>query len=168
LALVGFMGAGKSTTGRLVAAQMHFNFVDTDDLIEQRAGKRIPEIFAQDGEPRFRALEAAVVAELASTSKTIIATGGGLVLNAGNLASLRNHSLVLCLWASPKVIWDRVRNQTHRPLLNDPDPYGRVQRLLTERTPAYRQADVLVSTDFRSQKEVVQQVLHQFRVAAAR
>ncbi len=161
------MGAGKSTTGRLAAAQLHFNFVDTDDLIEQRAGKRIPEIFAHDGETRFRALEAAVVADLAQVSKTVIATGGGLILNPANLASLRKHSLVLCLWASPKVIWERVRNQTHRPLLQDADPFGRVQRLLAERTPAYRQADVLVSTELRSQREVAQQVIHQFRLALA-
>jgi shikimate kinase len=168
LALIGFMGTGKSSVGRLVASHLHFHFVDTDDLIESRAGKTIAEIFAQAGEPVFRELESQLVLELARAQKTVISTGGGLVANAANLASLKEHALVVCLWASPEVIWERVRGQSHRPLLKDADPLGKIRELLAAREPNYRQADVLVNTEQRSSKEVAQHVLHQFHFGQAR
>jgi shikimate kinase len=165
LALVGFMGTGKSSVGRLAAAHIHFKFVDTDELIESRAGKTISEIFTQAGETSFRELEDHIVSELSQAQKTVIATGGGLAANDANLASLKNHALVICLWASPEVIWDRVRTQIHRPLLQDPDPLGKIRQLLAAREPFYKQADVLVNTEMRSIKEVAQHVLHQFHLA---
>ena len=88
-----------------------------------------------------------------------------LVADPSNLASLKSHALVICLWASPETIWERVRAQTHRPLLQTPDPQARIRELLEQRGPGYRQADVLVHTGFRSPKEVAQQVLHQFLMA---
>lgn len=164
LALVGFMGTGKTSVGRLVADQLRFSFLDTDQLIEERAGKSIRDIFAQDGEAAFREHERSMVAELSAQKNTVIATGGGLAVNEENLASLKRHALVVCLWASPETIWERVRNQTHRPLLNDPDPLAKIRQLLTDRLPYYRQADVLMNTSVRSLNEVVQQVIHQFHL----
>ena len=168
LALVGFMGTGKSSVGQLVAAQFHFRFVDTDELIEERSGKSINRIFADEGETRFREYECAVVEELKNRRKTVIATGGGLVTNPDNLASLKTHALVVCLWASPETIWERVRHQSHRPLLQAPDPLARSRELLARRESSYRQADVLVNTEKRPVKEVVHQVAHQFRLARDR
>ena len=168
IALIGFMGTGKSSVGQLVAAQLQFHFVDTDELIQSRAGRTIQEIFSQAGEQVFRELEAQVVHELGRAQKTVISTGGGLAANAENLASLKAHALVVCLWASPDLIWERVRGQTHRPLLHDPDPLGKIRQLLSAREPFYRQADVLVNTDQRSVKEVAQHVLHQFHIARPR
>jgi shikimate kinase len=165
IALIGFMGTGKSSVGQLVAAQLHFTFLDTDHVIEARAGKTISEIFEQEGEPAFRELEKKIVAELVTRKKTAISTGGGLPADTGNLASLKTHSLVVCLWASPEKIWERVRSQTHRPLLNEPDPLAKIRLLLAEREPFYRQADVLLNTEMRSLKDVAQQVIHQFHVA---
>lgn len=159
------MGTGKSSVGQLVAAQLHFRFVDTDELIEGQAGKSVGAIFAEEGESRFRELERSVVEQLKNCSKTVIATGGGLVANESNLASLKSHALVICLWASPKTIWARVRHQSHRPLLQTPDPLAHIRQLLADREPYYRQADVLVNTEMRSVKEVVHQVIHQFRLA---
>jgi shikimate kinase len=95
----------------------------------------------------------------------VIATGGGLAADPANLASLKSHALVVCLWASAETIWERVRGQPHRPLLQTPDPLGKIKELLEKRGPAYRQADVLLHTGFRSTKEVLQQILHQFSVA---
>jgi shikimate kinase len=164
IALIGFMGTGKSSVGRTVAGQLFFEFVDTDALIEARACRSIADIFAQGGESTFRALEKQAVSELARSDKTVIATGGGLSANAENLASLKEHALVVCLWASPEVIWERVRDQTHRPLLQHPDPLGRITELLAVREPFYRQADVLINTELRSVKEVAQHVLHQFHL----
>jgi shikimate kinase len=168
LALIGFMGTGKSSVGRLVAAQLHYDFVDTDELIEQRAGRTITRIFAEDGEAAFRELERKLVAEMNGWRRKVISTGGGLGANDENLASLKQHALVVCLWATPEAIWQRVRNQTHRPLLQDPDPLGKIRALLEQRTPAYRQADVLLNTAMRSVKEVAQQVLHQLHLARTR
>jgi len=165
IALAGFMGTGKTSVGRLVAAQLRFDYVDTDVLVEARAGCTITEIFARNGEPAFREMERQVVAALSERRKTVIATGGGLVANPDNLASLKQHALVVCLWANPETIWKRVRHQTHRPLLQAPDPQAKIRALLAEREPFYRQADVLISSDMRSAKEVAQQVIHQFQLA---
>src|SRR5580698_7861288 len=168
LALVGFMGTGKSSIGRLAAQQLRFAFIDTDELIENEVGRSIPEIFAQLGESAFRKYERDVVNALSARRDTVIATGGGLVADPSNLASLKTHSLVVCLWASPETIWERVRGQSHRPLLQTSDPQAKIKELLEQRGPAYRQADVLLHTGFRSTKEVVQQVLHQFNLARGR
>ena len=166
IALIGFMGTGKSSVGQMVAAQLHFTFLDTDHVIESRAGKTISEIFAQQGEPAFRELERNIVGELVGRKKTVISTGGGLPANPENLASLKTHSLVVCLWASPEKIWERVRSQTHRPLLREPDPLAKIHSLLAEREPFYREADVLLNTEMRSLKDVAQQVIHQFHTAS--
>ncbi len=165
LALVGFMGTGKSAVGRQVAGELGFTFVDTDELIEAYAGKRISDLFVEDGEPAFRKIESDVVAELAQRRDAVISTGGGLIVNSDNLASLKMHAFVVCLWASPETIFERTRHTSHRPLLQTPDPLARIRELLAARESAYRQADVLVSTDFRSIRETAQQVLHQFHEA---
>jgi shikimate kinase len=162
LALIGFMGTGKSSVGRMVAAQLRFDFVDTDQLIENRTGKRISDIFAQAGETGFREIEKQVVADLANLRHTVIATGGGLGADPENLASLKQHAVVVCLWASSDVIWQRVRGQAHRPLLQDANPMAKIQDLLAVRGPIYRQADVLIGTGMRSIKEVAFQVRHSF------
>jgi shikimate kinase len=167
LALIGFMGTGKSSVGRLVADMLRFTFLDTDDVIIARAGKSIAEIFEQQGEAAFRDWERKIVEELTRRSKTVIATGGGLPANESNLASLKTHSVVVCLWSSPEKIWERVRGQTHRPMLNEADPLAKIHELLAEREPYYRQADVLVNTEMRSLREVATQVIHQFHLAQA-
>src|SRR5687767_3940039 len=149
IALCGFMGTGKSSVGRLVAEQLRFAFLDTDTVIEARAGKTIAEIFADQGEEAFREMEHRLVKELAVREQTVIATGGGLIVNPENLASLKQHAYVVCLWASPETIWSRVKTQTHRPLLQEADPLEKIRRLLTERKPCYKQADVLLSTELR-------------------
>ena len=165
LALIGFMGTGKSCVGRVVANILHFTFLDTDYVIEARAGKAVCDIFAQDGEPAFRQWERRIVEELTRRKETVIATGGGLPMDEANLASLKTHALVICLWASPESIWKRVRGHNHRPLLNEPDPLAKIRQLLAAREPYYRQADVLVNTEMRSVREVALHAVHQFHMA---
>jgi len=165
IALIGFMGSGKTSVGRALAELLGFDFVDTDELIEARAHKRITEIFEQDGESAFRELESRIVAELAEVRGKMISTGGGLPTHQSNLDSLKSHALVVCLWASPEKILERVGSQTHRPLLNVEDPLQQIRQLLNQRTPFYKQADVLVTTEGRAVREVAQQVATQFQMA---
>ncbi len=168
IALIGFMGTGKSSVGQIVAAQLNFSFVDTDQLIESRTGKAIPRIFSENGEPAFRELEHEITLELAQGSRQLISTGGGLPVNPANMESLKSHALVVCLWASPEKIWERVRHQSHRPLLHDPDPLAKIRTLLAARESSYKQADVLVNTELRSAREVALQVIHHFQMAVGK
>ncbi|HVV01403.1 MAG TPA: shikimate kinase [Verrucomicrobiae bacterium] len=166
LSLIGFMGTGKSSVGQMAASALQFAFVDTDEMIETRTGTSVTEIFQRHGEPVFRDWESRIVRELAGRSGTVIATGGGLPAENGNLASLKSHSLVVCLWATPEKIYSRVKMQTHRPLLHDPDPLAKIRALLAAREAYYKQADVLLNTEFRSAREVAQQIVHHFRMAS--
>ena len=165
LALIGFMGTGKTSVGRHVAEHLGFEFLDTDELIQSHTGRTIADIFAKDGEPAFRELERKAVQELSTREKTLISTGGGLPTNEENLAALKSFALVICLWASPEKIWERVKNQSHRPLLHDADPQKKIRELLAAREPFYKQADVLINTDLRSVREAAQQVTLQFKLA---
>ncbi|MSR65860.1 MAG: shikimate kinase [Pedosphaera sp.] len=162
LTLVGFMGCGKSSVGQLLAQRFRFYLADTDQLIEQRTGKEIAQLFDELGEPAFRKLESEVVKELESRSRLIISTGGGAVTFPENLASLQSHSLVVCLWASAETILERTRHTSKRPLLRGPDPLGKIKRLLAEREPHYKRADIIANTDQRTMKEVAQYIYHQF------
>lgn len=165
VALAGFMGVGKSSVGRLAAAELQFEFVDTDEVIESRTGVKVSDIFAQHGEAVFRKFETDLVAEMTGWSGKVISTGGGLVLNPANLASLKTHALVACLWATPETIYQRTKHQTHRPLLQAPDPLAKIRELLATRAAPYKQADVLVNTEQRTVKEIAAHVLHHFRAA---
>ncbi len=158
------MGTGKSSVGQIVAHELRFTFVDTDQVIERRLGIPISQVFALHGETVFRRFEAELIAEFTAQSGVVISTGGGLVTNPANIASLKTHALVVCLWATPEIIYERVRWQNHRPLLQTPDPVGKIRELLAIREPFYRQADVLIHSGLRSTKEVAQQVIHQFNL----
>ena len=162
------MGSGKSTVGRLVAQDLEFQFVDTDSLIEEKAGISIAEIFATEGEEAFRQLEREMISELARKDRVVIATGGGAIMNPENFASLKSHALVICLWANAESIHERTKHQTHRPLLQGEDPLEAIRTMLAEREPVYKQADVIVNTELRSQREVIAQVHHQFEETSGR
>lgn len=162
LVLIGFMATGKTTVGRMASHRLEFDFVDTDVLIESRLKQPISEIFAEKGEAWFRRYESELVRELADYRRTVISTGGGLGANPENLASLKTHALVVCLWASPETIWTRAKRNSHRPLLQDPDPLAKIRRLLAAREPVYRQADVLVDAERRSLMRVAQQVVQNY------
>ena len=162
LALVGFMGCGKSTVGQMVARDLGFRFVDTDSLVEERAGLSVSEIFSSEGEAVFRKLEKDAISDLAEKQALVIATGGGAILKPENFESLKTHALLVCLWAKAESIHERTKHQKHRPLLQGKDPLGTIRKMLAEREPFYKQADVIVNTELRPQREVVAQVCHQF------
>jgi len=163
IALVGFMGTGKSTVGQLVAGMLRFRFLDTDEMIEDLTQRRISDIFANEGEAQFRKYETQIVQHLNTLEKTVVSTGGGLVTDPANFAALKEHSLLICLWCSPEAILKRVGHQTHRPLLQVENPLERIRELLAQREPFYKQADVLLSSEFRTPREVASHVVQHYR-----
>ena len=132
IVLVGFMGTGKTTVGRLLAEKTGMPLVDMDASIEERSGKSISDIFAQDGEQHFRALEREVVLELSAREGQIISTGGGIVLNPDNIADFEKTGLVVCLLADAETVLARVRHDSTRPLLAG-DKEAQIVELLQSR-----------------------------------
>lgn len=163
LYLVGFMGTGKSTVGRLVAQRLGFRLLDSDQEIEQQQGRTIAEIFAQDGEPAFRALERAFVEGGHPTERAVVACGGGLVVQPGLADELRRRGVVVCLHASLTTVLERTSRHRHRPLLNVEDPAERIRTLYAAREPVYRNAGTVILTDARPLGEVVAHVLRVWR-----
>ncbi len=149
VALIGFMGAGKSTVGRALAARMGKAFVETDALVEERAGMSVAEVFATRGEAVFRDLEAAAVCEAAGRQSCVIACGGGVVLRDENVMALRRSSVLVYLEVSPEAVVRRLGpRSTVRPLLSGPDRARRVNELLQARRPVYESvADITVKVD---------------------
>lgn len=158
--LIGMMGAGKTTVGRLVAERLGRPFRDSDQAIETRTGKTVAEIFAAEGEPAFRAVESEVLREmLASSEPAVIAAAGGAVIDPANRAALREAGTVIWLRAAPAVLAGRVRPGGHRPLLAD-DPAGALARLSAEREELYREtAHVVVDVDELEADDVADQVV---------
>ncbi|MBN1122131.1 MAG: shikimate kinase [Anaerolineae bacterium] len=161
IALAGFMGTGKSSVGRLVAKKLSLDFVDADSVIVERAGKTIAEIFADDGEPAFRALEAEVCRELAHQPDLVIALGGGALLNTETRARFESTSLLVCLQASLDEIIRRVGNDPSRPLFSV--DREKTQRLLDSRADMYNSIPYQVQTDGFSTKQVADQIIELWR-----
>src|SRR5690242_19691768 len=142
------MGAGKSTLGRQLARRLSLRFVDADHELEQRLGVTIPTIFEIEGEQGFRDREEAVIADLTMLTGVVLETGGGAVLRASSRDRLKDNGTVVYLYAEPQVLWERVRNARHRPMLQAPDPRARLNEIFVERDPLYREvADHVVRSD---------------------
>ena len=158
LFLTGMSGAGKSTIGKMVADALEWRFVDMDDVIEERSGRSIPAIFAEDGEPVFRALEANLLAELLGGNDVVIATGGGAVCNDVARAAMNASESTLSAWlaADPEELLARVLahtdedRTTHRPMLDADDQLARMSALINARTDYYGAADVTIPVGNRS------------------
>jgi shikimate kinase len=151
LILVGMMGAGKTTVGRLLARRLKRVFHDSDEQIERRCGVRIPIIFEIEGEPGFRARESQAIAELCSLENIVLATGGGAVLAEENRRLLAARGTVIYLHARPGHLWQRVRHDRNRPLLATPDPEKKLEELYDLRDPLYREiADIVMDTGRQS------------------
>jgi shikimate kinase len=159
IVLTGFMGSGKSEVGRRLARRLGRAFVDTDELIEARAGKSVASIFAEDGEAAFRRFEREAVVEATRRGDAVVALGGGAVLDPDNVAALRAAGIVICLTARPDTILTRVGRGLERPLLAGGDPRATITRLLVERKAAYdAAADWTVDTSDSSVDEVVEDI----------
>jgi len=168
LYLVGFMGTGKTTVGRAVAQRLGFRYVDSDQEIERLTGRSIAALFAAEGEAAFRARERSFIAAGHPDDGTVVACGGGLVVQPGMLDLLRTKGVVVCLHASIETILERTaRHGKVRPLLDHPDPEARARALYAEREPIYRAAGTVILTDARPLSEVVAHVIRVWRRDAA-
>ena len=142
--LVGLMGAGKTSVGKLLARRLGKTFYDCDLEIERATGVRVPVIFDIEGEPGFRARERKILSELVQRSPVVLATGGGAVLSEQNRKLLKEHGTVVYLCASPQDLWRRTRHDRNRPLLQTADPLAKLTELYKERDPLYREVAHLV------------------------
>jgi len=165
IALIGFMGVGKTAVGEALAKKLNRKFVELDLLIEWKAGKSIPEIFEQDGEITFRELEIEVTKEIVREKYLVIACGGGVVLNKINIDRLREESRIVCLTASPRVILERVSGEPWgRPLLKADNPSSAIQGLLRFRKPFYEiSADIKIDTSKLDIDSVADQIISRLK-----
>lgn len=164
IVLIGFMGTGKTVVGQLLSKRLNWNFVDTDDLIEKKVQLTIPEIFRKYGEQYFRDLESIVIKEIMQNSNQVIATGGGIVLRKENMKFMKENGVVICLLASPKVIFERTRSKTPiRPLIDltnsEEERLQKIYSLLNFRSPYYAQADYMIHTDNLTLEEIVTKII---------
>ncbi len=156
--LVGFMGSGKSSVGRVLARRFGAPFVDVDERIESEAGSPIRDLFAREGEPAFREREKAALLEALSVKGCVVATGGGAFTDQENRDLLRSYAPVVYLEAAVETLLERLARDLRRPLLRGEDREEVVRELLSRRVPGYRTADVTVRTDGRTVEEVAGQV----------
>ncbi len=157
--LVGFMGTGKTTVGKMLADRIGMTFTDMDDIIEERAGKKISLIFEQDGEPKFREMERAVVEDLSQKDGLVIGAGGGVVLDKRNIDDYSESGLVVCLTATEETILARVSAEDHRPLLEGDEKSVKIGALLKSRQAIYAAISKQIDTTELSPAQVAEAVL---------
>ena len=157
--LVGLMGAGKTSVGRLLARRLGKTFYDCDHEIESATGVRVPFIFEIEGESGFRSRESRMLADLVKRPDIVLATGGGAVLAPENREVLSRNGIVIYLRATPHDLWQRTRHDRNRPLLQTPDPLGKLAELYAERDPLYREvAHLVVDTGSQSLGTLVHRI----------
>ena len=161
----GFMGVGKTSVGTRLARDLGFVFVDTDLLIEADQKITITEIFSSFGEQYFRDVESRIIGRVLADEGQVVSTGGGAVLRDENRQAFRKNGVTICLTARPEVIYDRIRHETHRPLLQVPDPLARIRELLAARSPFYHQADFIIDTSDRTVDGVLGEIREKVRYA---
>ena len=165
IALIGFMGTGKTAVGKALAEKLGKEFLELDPLIEQKAGKTIPEIFKEDGEIAFRELEIEVTKEVSKKKNAVIACGGGVVLNKINIDRLKKEAIIVYLTASPRVILKRTLNDAEeRPLLKVANPALTIRELLRFRKPFYKRAsDITINTSKPDINSVVEEIIDKIK-----
>jgi shikimate kinase len=163
--LTGFMGVGKTSVGTRLAKDLDYAFVDTDALIESDQKTTITEIFSSFGEPYFRDVETRIIRQVLEGEDQVISTGGGAVIRDENREAFKRAGLVVCLTAQPEVILERIKHETHRPLLQTADPLVKIRELLGSREKFYNQADLIIDTSHKSVDEAVSEIKDKVRYA---
>ncbi|MDR2395979.1 MAG: shikimate kinase [Endomicrobium sp.] len=160
IVLIGFMGTGKTEVGKVLSKRLKFNFFDIDNLIEEKTGLKINNIFKKFRENYFRQIEAQIVKEISKEDFAVIACGGGTALNRDNIAILRAKSVIINLYACAEVIYERIKNNNDRPILKCQDPLIKIKELLQVRKDVYINCDFSFNTGGLSILEVVEGLIN--------
>ncbi len=163
--LTGFMGVGKTSVGTRLAKDLGYSFVDTDILIEADQRMSITEIFGKLGEPYFRDVETKIIRQVMGCTNQVVSTGGGAVIRDENRDAFKQAGYVVCLTARPEVIFERVKRETHRPLLKTPDPLAKIRELLDQRQKFYALADFTIDTSEKSVNAVISEIKERIKHA---
>ena len=158
IVLVGFMASGKTRISKILSKDLEMDVVCTDDLIEEREGRKISEIFKDSGEAYFRKIEKEIVKECSLKDKVVIDCGGGVVIDPENIEKLKISGTVFFLSASPELILERIKTEGHRPLLQVEDPLAKINELLSARKSFYEKADHTIEVDGKSLEEVAKEI----------
>lgn len=160
IVLIGFMGCGKTTIGEKLAYKLNYNFVDSDKQLQKEAGTNINDIFKLYGENYFRQLENSIISSIAKLKKQVIATGGGIIKNENNIRLLKKSGIILYLKASPEHIYNNIKNDTSRPLLQCEDKFGKIKELLNERENLYQiYCDIIIEVSNHSIDNIINQII---------
>lgn len=163
--LTGFMGVGKTSVGTRLAQDLNYIFVDTDTLIEADQHISITNIFSKYGEPYFRDIESKIIREIMGREGQVVSTGGGAVIRDENREMFKEAGFVVCLTARPEVIFERIKHETHRPLLHSADPPAKIRELLHDRSRFYAQADATIDTSEITIDAVISEIKNRIRHA---
>ena len=167
IVLTGFMGTGKTAVGRHLANELHVPFVDVDLMIARRANKSIQQIFISQGEAAFRELETSVLSEVAGQNKTVIATGGGALLDPKNREILQKNGILICLTAKMGTLLERLKDDMTRPLLSGENLENKIERLMKERQDIYSLCPIQIDTDgktiVQAAREIIEKVQPQWQ-----
>lgn len=164
--LVGLMGAGKSSIGIELSKYLGFEFYDTDMMIELEQNIKISQIFSTYGEEYFRNLETVMISKVSSFSRSVISTGGGSIQNVDNLAKLKQNGVVFYLKACPEILFERVKDDNNRPLLQASKPLEVLKELLIKREKNYMLADVVIETDNKTLIDIVEKIVKEYNARA--
>ena len=163
--LTGFMGVGKTSVGMQLAKDLGYTFVDIDTLIEVDQNMTITTMFSKCGEPYFRDVETNIIKQVMKRESQVVSTGGGAVVRDENREAFKKGGFVVCLTASPDVIYERIRHEMHRPLLQTEDPKAKIKELLESRARFYSQADASIDTSDKSVVDVISAIKERIRYA---
>lgn len=160
----GFMGTGKTTISKLVAEKLGMQWVDLDDMIMKKENRSIVDIFNEEGEGYFRELEKKVLLEIAETGGYVVSTGGGIVIVDENIEVMRKNGVIVTLIASPEVIYERVKDDQERPLLQVLDPLDQIKRLLFERAHFYIKGDIIIDTSYDTPECLADEIIKELSI----
>ncbi|MDP8261251.1 MAG: shikimate kinase [Candidatus Kappaea frigidicola] len=158
LYLVGFMGSGKTAVAKEIAESTDLKYIEMDELIEKKEARSINDIFKDSGEDYFRKVEKEALKEISLADNQVVSCGGGVVIDEANVNLMKDSGVLICLQASPDVIYKRVKNNKDRPLLNVENPQVKIEELLRIRRPYYQKANYIIETDNLSVQQVAQEV----------
>ena len=162
IVLIGLMGSGKTTIGKILAEKTGMKLVDTDAQIVEKAGKSIKQIFADNGEMFFRDLESEVIERISIQENLVVSTGGGAVLRDENLENLKQNSILFYLHAPAEILYKRIKDDKNRPLVNTPNPLETLKKIQENREYFYGQANYKIQTNNKSPEEIADEIIRLF------